>query len=388
MNRSTYVRETFADSPVEVVSGVGALAAAPEILRELGARRVLLVCGERVVQLEPVRRLIEESEGLICGVFAEVEPDPSDQTVAAGGTRAAELGADAILAIGGGSSLDAGKAIAAEAAEPGWIAGYDRPGRPTVTPEGTLPLVAVPTTAGTASEVTPNSVITFLAHRQKLPLIHPSLYPRVAILDPALLVSAPREARVAAGLDALTHAVESYVSRQGTEETRARALEAVGGIGRHLVAAAGGEPDLAALGGLQRAAMIAGLGFAKSRLGIVHAAALPVSALFGVPHGMANAILLPYGMDFNLPAAPEAFGNLAATLGVYMQREGAKANEAPELVRELAARIGAPQRMRDVGVDRAAIPEMVEAAMKSGNLPLNPRPVTEADMTALFEGAW
>lgn len=388
MNLSDCRRESFEDSPVEVVAGAGALATAPEILRNLGARRTLVVCGERVARLPALQELVERSEGLIVGVFAEVEPDPSDRTIRAGGGRAAELAADAILAIGGGSSLDAGKAIAAEAAQPGWIDEYDQPGKPTEPPAGILPLVAVPTTAGTASEVTPFSVITFRASERKLPLSHPALYPKVAILDPTLLASAPRAARVAAGMDALTHAVEGYVSKQATEATRARALEATEGIARSLVAASAERPELEALAEMQWAAMIAGLGFAKSRLGIVHAAALPLSARFGVPHGVANAILLPHGMEFNLPAAEADYGNLAAILGVYMQEAGAKAERAAGLVRELGAQIGAPARMRDVGVQREAFPAMVADAMKSPNLRWNPRETSEKDMADLYERAW
>jgi alcohol dehydrogenase class IV len=388
MDTSAFTRETLPDSPVEILSGSGALAQAPALLAELGVHRALLVCGRHVARLPEVTGLLAVHPGLFAGVFDGVEPDPSDRTIAAGGARAAELGADGLLAIGGGSSLDAAKAIAAEAVQCGWIAGCDRPGQPTEVPEGLLPVVAVPTTAGTASEVTPFSVITFTATRRKLALSHPAFYPRAAILDPSLLLTAPREARVAAGMDALTHAIESYLSRQATEQTRRRSLEAVEGIARHLVAATGEALDLAALAGLQRAAMVAGLAFSRSRLGIVHAMALPLSALFGVPHGMANAVLLPHGMDFNCRAAEADFGNLAALLGVYKTKDAAGAQDAAGRVRELAAAIGAPGRMRDVGVEQAAIPRMTEAALQSAHLAVNPRPVQESDVLALYAQAW
>ena len=382
--------ESFPDNPVRIRAGAGAWEQAPEVLRELGLSRVLAVCGAHVSRLAAVREVLDGSS-LIVGRFDGVEPDPSDRTIARAGQLAAELGADGILAVGGGSSLDAGKAIAAEAVDPGWIATRDLPGVPTVVPDGVLPIVAVPTTAGTASEVTPFSVITFLATRRKLSLNHPTFYPKIALLDPVLLASAPREARVAAGMDALTHAVEAYLSRQATDQTRARSQEAVEGIARHLVAASAAEPDLEALAGLQWAAMIAGLAFAVARLGIVHAAALPLSALFGVPHGAANAILLPHGLDFNLPAAPAELGNLAGWLDVYKDGPGAGAQDpaaAARLVRELAQIIGAPTRMSEVGVEREALPAMVAEAMKSPHIAFNPREITVEDMRQLYQAAW
>lgn len=383
-----FTREKFPDGPVEIVSGESTLEQVPELLQELGISRALVVCGQNVGRLPQVTELVEVNPDLFVGLFDQVEPDPSDSTIIAGGARAAKLGAEAVLAIGGGSSLDAGKAIAAEAVSPGWIATCDCPGQPTEVPQGVLPIIAVPTTAGTGSEVTPFSVITFTETRRKLVLNHPRLYPRIAVLDPDLLASAPRQARVAAGMDALTHAVESYLSKQATEQTQSRALEAVIAVARHLRGAAAEDPSRDDLSALQRAAMIAGLAFSRTRLGIVHAMALPLSALFGVPHGVANAILLPYGMAYNLPAAPEAYANLAAALGVKVSgTEADLGEEAVQAVRDLAREIGAPQRMREVGVERSAIPRMAEEAIKSAHLAVNPRPVELSDLIAVYEEA-
>ena len=221
-------------------------------------------------------------------------------------------------------------------------------------------------------------------------LNHPALLPRAALLDPTLLTSAPREARVAAGMDALTHAVESYVSRQATPETQARAREAVAGIAAHLAGACADPPSLEDLGALQYAALVAGLAFSRTRLGIVHALALPLSALFGVPHGVANAILLPHGMAFNLSAAPDDFRNLAGSLTVQSSDTTRKLgpDDAVSAVQELARRIGAPACMRDVGVDPAAIGRMAEDAARSAHLAVNPRPVAPGDLLAVYEAAW
>jgi alcohol dehydrogenase class IV len=357
-------------------------------LADLVLERPFLICGPHVRRLPQVVALVEA--GLFVGVYDEVEPDPSDATVARAGEAARQAGAEVLVAIGGGSSLDAAKAVAAEAAAPGWIAGRDQPGQPTEVPAGVLLTIAVPTTAGTGSEVTPFSVITFTGTHRKLVLSHPSLLPRAALLDPTLLAGAPREARVAAGMDALTHAVESYLSRQATEETRARSREAVTGIAVHLPGAATEPPASEDLAGMQRAALVAGLAFSRTRLGVVHALALPLSALFGVPHGVANAILLPHGMAYNLSAAEEELGNLARALLVQSSGEGQDVppEQAVRAVQELARRIGAPARMRDVGVDQAAIPRMAQDAARSPHLGVNPREVQRGDLVSIYKEAW
>jgi len=247
----------------------------------------------------------------------------------------------------------------------------------------------VPTTAGTGSEVNPFSVITFADTKRKLVLNHEALYPRCAVLDPGMLTSAPKMVRVAAGLDALTHAVESYLSTRASEATRRRAAEAIRGVAEFLPRAAADTDDMPAQAGMQRAAMIASLSFAHTRLGIVHAMALPLSALFGVPHGVANAILLPHGMRFNLEADPEAFAEIAALLGTDV--EGLPAAEAvalaPSAVEALAAEVGAPTTMGEVGVEASAIEQMADDAMKSAHVHVNPRAMNREDVIKVYQGA-
>ncbi|MBC7289414.1 MAG: iron-containing alcohol dehydrogenase [Armatimonadetes bacterium] len=345
----------------------------------------MVVCGPRAARQQWMQELVAAA-GRPVEVFSEVEPDPSDATVAAAGRRAAEAGARILVAVGGGSSIDASKAAAVEAVAPGWIFAQDRPGQATQITADPLPVVAVPTTAGTGSEVTPFSVITFSESRRKLVLNHPRLFPRAAILDPALLVTAPRHVRVAAGMDALTHAVESFTSTQATDRSRARAWAAMAQLYAHLEAACNEPPSRAGLWRLQWAAMIAGLAFAHSRLGIVHAMALPLSALFGVPHGVANAILLPYGMRFNAPAAVRYYSEVARAFGIEAAPEEAAA-KAAEAVRSLAVRLGAPLSMSEVGVPEAAIERMAADAICSAHIRVNPRPIELADLVAVYRQA-
>jgi len=381
---TAFREESFPPNPVRIISGAGAAAVALEQAQALGATRVVLVCGPTVRRSGAVERVTGATPTEVeVAVFDGVEPDPSDRTVTRGGAFAREAGAQALVALGGGSSLDAAKAIAAEACDPGWVGRQDRPGRPTEVTGGALSVLAIPMTAGTGSEVTPFSVITFMATDRKLVLNHPALYPRVALLDPGLLGSAAGGVRVAAGMDALTHAVEGYVSRQASDESRRFALAAIGEIGAHLRGACSDPPDPEALAGMQQAAMVAGLGFSTSRLGIVHAMALPLSALFHVPHGVANTILLPHGIAFNLEAAAEPFADIAAALGAPREPE-----QALQAVRQLAADIGAPTRMREVGVEPAAIPRMAQDALPSAHVKVNPRLIELADLIAVYEAAF
>ncbi len=371
---------TADDNPVTVVWGPGALRALWELAREVADGPVMVVCGQNVSRQPWFTELIQEAS-LEARVFSEVEPDPSDETVARAGQQA--QGCALVLGIGGGSSMDAAKAIAVEAVAPGWIATQDRPGQPTQVPSQPLPVILIPTTAGTGSEVTPFSVITFRKSKRKLVLNHPALYAKYAILAPELLLSAPASARAAAGLDALTHAIESFCSLRATPQTRARAASAMADIRANLPAACADEPSLPALSRLQWAAMVAGLAFTHTRLGIVHAMALPLSALFGVPHGMANAILLPYGMRYNAEHCPDLYAQVAAALGDAQ----ADASSAADIVRQLAVQVGAPTSMAEVGVEENAIEQMAADAIKSAHIQVNPRPLEIDDLITVYRQA-
>jgi len=379
--------ECFDETPTRVVSGPGALDSSRACLAGMGISRALVVCGQNVAKLPQVGMFACGCEGCTdVTVFSGVSPDPTDEEVMAGGAAGREANAEAVIGIGGGSSMDAAKGIAAEIGHEGWVREQDRPGEPTVIDHGALPIVCVPTTAGTGSEVNPFAVITYTQTERKLVLNHEALFPRCAVLDPTLLTSAPDSVRVAAGMDALTHAVESYINLNATDDTRRRAAEAIRGIAGNLRAAAASADDLPAQEAMQRAAMIASLSFAKTRLGIVHAMALPLSALFGVPHGVANTILLPHGMRFNIPAAGAALAEVAALMGEDTEglSEEAAAGRAVEGVERLAADVGAPGTMAEVGVTADAIERMAEDAMPSAHIKVNPRVITIEDVMAVY----
>jgi len=382
--------ECFDETPTRVVSGSGALASSRACLAGMGIAKALIVCGESVAGLPHLAEFISLCEGCVeLHVFSGAQPDPTDENVLAGGAMGRETGAQAVIGIGGGSSMDCAKAVAAEVGREGWISAQDRPGEPTQIDHEALPIMCAPTTAGTGSEVNPFSVITFTGTERKLVLNHEALYPRCAVLDPTLLTTAPEPVRIAAGLDALTHAVESYVSKRANEGTRKWAAQTIRGVAKYLPRAAGDAQDMQAQAGMQRAAMVASLAFAQTRLGIVHAMALPLSALFGVPHGVANAVLLPHGMRYNLQADLGAFAEMAELLGVDV--EGLSADEAaaqaPAAVEALAAEVGAPRTMGEVGVQADAIERMADDAMQSAHVQVNPREMSREDVIAVYQAA-
>ncbi|MFO7946381.1 MAG: iron-containing alcohol dehydrogenase [Armatimonadota bacterium] len=388
-----YEKMTFPedDNPVVAYSGAGVLDYAYSLLDEWDITRALIVCGQSVSRLEAFEQFIADAPGgMTVEVFDEVEPDPSDTTCVAGGRRAREMDAEAVIGIGGGSSMDAAKAISPEAVTPGWTLAQDHPGEPTEIDFEPLPVILAPTTAGTASEVTPFSVITYTETERKLVLNHPRLYAKAALLDPEVLVTAPQEVRMAAGMDALTHAVESLVSKKATEQTRKRALQSIELVAANLERVVANPEDIEAQSTVQKGAMIAGLAFAKSRLGIVHAMALPLSALFHVPHGLANAVLLPYGMEYNYRADTENYARAARAMGVDISglSEKAGALAAVEAVQELSEAVGAPSSMAEVGVEEDAIPQMAQDAIQSAHIACNPREIEIDDLVEVYHKAY
>lgn len=372
-----------------IVFGSGVVRTIGTETNRLGVGRALLVSDKQILGaglLEGIAESLHEA-GVKCVIFDEGEPDPSAEVVDRGAEIVEEEGIELLVALGGGSNMDTAKgmAVAVALSMPiakcrGWIERFDN--RPP-------PVIAIPTTAGTAAEITPFAVITDQEQRCKYWVGGAAIAPKVALLDPEMLTTAPRMVRVAAGMDALTHAVESHISKRANPYTEMCGLRGVELIAANLPAAAADRPSIEALSKMQIAANIAGIAFANAGLGIVHAAALPLGALFGVPHGVANGILLPHGMAFNRPACEEKLAELATSLGAKvggMNREEASW-AAIKAIRTLTGRIGAPGRLRDVGVREESFPMMASEAIQNSHLRINPRDVTEQDLIALYQAA-
>jgi alcohol dehydrogenase class IV len=284
------------------------------------------------------------------------------------------------VTVGGGSPMDVAKAVGILASNPGELLTYVGLGK-VVYP--LPPLVAIPTTVGTGSEVTNFSVITDRDQRKKVVFGSPLLAPRFALLDPELVLSLPTDLVAATGMDALTHAIESVISDFATPFSDALALEAIQMIAAELPVAVK-SAELEARGNVLYASTLAGLAFSYARTGLVHGMSHPLSSYCDVPHGLANAILLPYVLAFNAPACEAELSRVATAMG-----QPARAQAAIDAVRRLSAEVAIPPHLSDVGVTEEFIPNMAQDAFESGNAQVvNPRKPTLAQVVELYRQAF
>ena len=373
--------------PGVIIYGWGALARAGEEARRFGTR-ALIVSGATATR--GMRDGLEAAlceAGIEAAVFDQVSPDPDDAQVEQAAQAAREACAEVIVGFGGGSPLDVAKAAAG-------IIGLGRtmrycldkqPGAPPID-KPALPLVSIPTTAGTGSEITQNAVIHDRKQGVKIGLRSPHWIPRVAIVDPELTLAMPPGLTARTGADALTHALEGYVSRRATAATDATAYRAMELVGRHLRRAVSDGADREAREGMAMASMLAGMAFANSGVGAAHALSHPLGSTHGVPHGEACAVVLPYVMEHALAQAAPKFAEIARAL--EPERTSATPQDATASVRRLFADIGLPGSLKALGIERERLAELVPGVMLSGSLRNNPRPLTEADVLALLQRAW
>jgi alcohol dehydrogenase class IV len=376
------------EAPARVTFGAGAVGQFPELIAGFG-NRALVVSDPGIAKagiLDRVLGFLRDAH-VSADAFTNVEPNPSVETVEAAHTLYRKSDASFVVSVGGGSSMDVAKVVAVLAAHGRNVRDYEGIGK---VPGPVVPTVAIPTTAGTGSEVTVFAVITDRQRKFKMTIGSPFLVPHVAICDPALSLSMPKSLTAATGMDALTHGIECYVNKVHNPIAKTLALESIRMIGRALRTAYDSGTDLQARSTMLLGSTMAGMAFTRTRLGNVHAMSHPLGAFFDVPHGVANAILLPYVMEWNLPSSHETYPQIAAAMGEQvdgMSRERA-AEKAVDAVKRLSRDVGIPERLRAVGVTRDAIPAMGQDAMKSGNILVNPRPTTYDDIVQLFETAF
>ncbi|MGM9648428.1 MAG: iron-containing alcohol dehydrogenase [Butyricicoccaceae bacterium] len=372
--------------PQEIVFGSGSLNRLPELLRKQKAARVLLVSGPHLKKMGVVGRVQESimAAGIACETFTDVEANPSTETVEKAADAYISFGANAIVAMGGGSPMDVAKAAGVLITYGGKITEYEGMGK---VPGPIVPLIAIPTTAGTGSEVTAFSVITDHARNYKLSVGSYDLIPRCAILDPELLTTTPAGVAAACGMDALVHALEAYVSRAASPFSDAMAEKALELIGRSLRAFVADRTNIEAASDMLAGSLFAGIAFSWARLGNVHAMAHPLGGFFNVPHGVANAILLPEVVEYNAIADHDGkYESIYRRIAAAPKAEFSPDMLAAEL-RSLAVSIGIPESLTEVGVDAEKIPEMAADAMKAGNIHFNPRVSTQADVEMLYRKA-
>ncbi len=368
-----------------IVFGTGTIKQAGQWCAQLGSKALLVTgCGSlhRSGWLDEIISNLG-AHGVATTVFAGVKPEPSVNTVQIGRSRLWEAGCDLVVAAGGGSSLDVGKAIGALAGESGDAAEYHR-GRQITKPG--VPIVAVPTTSGTGSEVTPNAVLIDQERGVKASLRGDGLIPKVAIVDPQLTLTLPPAATAFAGIDAFTQALEGFTSTGAnlvTDKFTAEALVHLAGAIRTVYR---DGDNLPAREHMSLGSLLAGIGFASSRLGLVHGLAHPVGIISGQPHGRVCGLLLPHVIDFNREAAQEKYAQAARLIGVTNDSDNEAAALAlrdwvTELVKEL--RIG--QSLSDLGISKDDVEAMIAPALASSSTKHNPRKVTEPDLRRFLE---
>ena len=373
-------------TPGKVIFGPNAL---DELRTEIGSREVpLLTTDEGVARsgiLGKVADLLDKM-GVQYHVFDRVESDPSLEVVEKAADAYLRYGCTLVIGMGGGSSIDVAKAVGIRCSQEGSLVEYAA-GRPL---EGRVfPLYAIPTTAGTGSEVTAVTIISDHKNKRKIPIRNPQLIPKVAILDPLLLGTIPPKVAAETGADALSHAIESYVGLGSHPITDALALAAIRMISQNVVKFMANPGDVEVTGQMVLASCMAGICFNSAGLGLVHSLAHPIGAHFHIPHGLACALYLSAVMEFNVSARPEKFASIADVMGQDirgLQREAA-AERALFAVRDLLDRIGLPKKLSELGIQFHLDPRMVDdvlAAAPTGN---NPRKADRAQIAQLFETA-
>lgn len=371
--------------------GAGARRMLADEFRGRGYVRAFVVTDKDLIRFGVAGKVtcVLDEAGIAYEIFSDLKPNPTVKNVQAGVEAFRRSGADAIVAIGGGSAMDTAKAVGIIAANPAFGDVVSLEGV-APTANRSVPVFALPTTAGTAAEVTINYVITDEANTKKMVCVDPKDIPAVAIIDAELMAAMPRGLTAATGMDALTHAIEGYITKGAWTLTDMFELKAVELIARWLPAAVENGADTEAREGMAVAQYIAGMGFSNVGLGLVHGMAHPLGAFYDIPHGVANALLLPYVMQYNMESSLVKFGDVARAMGVDTAgmdtRQAAQA--AVDAVRALAVRVGIPQRLSSLGVREEDLPRLAASALADVCTPGNPCDTSAEEILALYREAF
>ena len=374
--------------PQNIVVGAGSLKRLPELAKNLKKSKAYIISGPHLEKIGMVDKCREalKAAGIESDAFTQTEGNPSTDTVAKAAEGFKSSNADFIVAFGGGSPLDVAKAVAVIASYGGNITDYEGGGK---VPGPVVPMIAIPTTAGTGSEVTAFSVITDHSRNYKLTVVSNYLLPAYAILDPELITTVPKSTAAACGIDAMVHALEAFISKAASPFSDLFAKEALRLIGTSIRDYVLDRSNLAACEAMLTGSLFAGIAFSHARLGDVHAMSHPVSAYFDVAHGVANAVLLPTIVDYNMTYASEKYKYIYDCI---CEKPLSDDTFTPEMlaaeIRVLNDELGIPSSLSEVGVDSSLFDKMADDAMKSGNILVNPRPTTKKDILALYAQAF
>lgn len=375
--------------PAQITVGLGAVESVGAEVKRLGGSRAFVIADPNLQKAGISDRVMAalQGQGIEARLFVEVEPEPSVPSVESAAAAAKDYRCDVVVGIGGGSALDTAKAAVLLTRNPGVLEDYFGIG---LVKQRGVPAILIPTTSGTGAEITPNSLFYVPALKEKKAVVSPYTIPDVAIIDPLLTLTVPPGVTAATGMDALSHAVEAYTSLNASPLTDLYALEAIRLIGAHLRTAVANGGDIPAREGMARASFYAGIAIGNAGTNIVHALAYPLQGQHRITHGVANSLLLPYGMEFNalsnlckFAAVADALGEPIA--GLSPRTAAAKSADACRL---LSLDVGIPQRMSAVGIRPEHIGALVDGAMKMTRLwANNPRQVRPEDARAILEKA-
>ena len=343
----------------------------------LKCSRAIVVTDQGIIKVGLLDKITKSLGEKCVGVFSDVPQDSGIDVVDRAAAYAREKGADIIISVGGGSAIDTSKCMCILLTEGGSLSDFE--GIQLLT-RPQMPHIVIPTTAGTGSEVTWAAVIYDKSKGQKILIVESYNAPRVAILDPVLTTKLPPLLTASTGMDAMTHAVEAISSVQREPIADAMGLHAIRLLNKHLPQCIKNGSDLGARGQVQLAATMAGWSFGNAMIGIVHAMAHSIGAVAHVPHGVANGILLPHCMKFNLPDAEDYYAEIAQAMGVYEQGSTTKqaAEAAVKAVFELTKKIGHPQKLSEFGVTEENIIKAADMSMSDGSIVNNPRLVADS----------
>jgi alcohol dehydrogenase len=382
--------------PQNIIVGQNTMSKLPELAQKLNGTHAMILSGPNLLKMGVVQKAVDYlgEAGIKADVFTDIEANPSVATVEKATAAFKAAGADFLVALGGGSPMDVAKAVGVVAKYGGKITEYEGAHK---VPGKIIPLIAIPTTAGSGSEVTAFSVITDHSRDYKLTVFSYELLPTYAILDPTLITTAPASVAAACGIDAFIHAEESYVSTDASPFSEAmseKAMELIGGHIRRFVANRG---DIEAAEAMMVGSLFAGIAFSFARLGNIHAMSHPVSAFFDVPHGVANAVLFPVVAQYNAIADKGKYFKIYNTISpVPAKKEEFKAEMLVDAIRELCRDISIPENLTKavqnashegtvtVEMIESRIPAMAVDAMKSGNIAVNPRSSRQIDIENLY----
>ena len=367
--------------------GPGARKELPGVVARLGFKKALVVTDKGLVKFGVAKMVTDvlEEAGIAYEMYSEVKPNPTVTNVKMGVEAFAAAGADFIVAIGGGSAMDTAKGIGIVTNNPEFADVVSLEGC-APTKKKTVPIIALPTTAGTAAETTINYVIIDEEKQKKMVCVDPNDIPCCSIIDAELMYTLPKGTTAATGMDALTHAIEGYITKAAWELSDMFEIEAIRMINKHLRTAVYDPTNPVGRHGMAVAQYVAGMAFSNAGLGVVHGMAHPMGSLFDIPHGVANALLLPTVMEFNKPVCIDKYVEIAKAMDAYKEgmTKAEAAQAACDAVRALAIEVGIPQHLSEIGIKEEDIDALADQAIADVCTPGNPRQVTRADIVELY----